>query len=131
MEMIFGDLTGRAILDIGCGSNTPIHGQQNTYFPPWMCRTLNHIGAKPVGIDIGDLTREQFEHYTLDVTQPNALVNALGNRKFDAVYTRDLRGQSIRANNLVHTAEEIYAILLPQVEYLLNPNGVFIQDLKR
>ena len=57
----FGSLSavrGQAVLDIACGSSSsrsPVTGRQTAEFEPWMCRLLLELGARPVGVDIGDL----------------------------------------------------------------------------
>jgi len=72
----FGSLSatrGQAVLDIACGSSSsgsPVTGRQTAEFEPWMCRLLVELGAHPVGLDIGDLGGEAFEHHRVDLGVP-------------------------------------------------------------
>ncbi|MFA6198145.1 MAG: hypothetical protein WC734_03265 [Patescibacteria group bacterium] len=55
-------------------------------FEPWFCRLLLELGAKPVGIDIGNLEGEQFEHHRADLVKENALA-FLPDHSFDGVFS--------------------------------------------
>jgi hypothetical protein len=109
----FGSMSnigGKRILDIASGShasrapsslyiNTPFSERKldltpNGYtalFEPWFCRILVELGADPVGVDLGDLEGEAFEHYRLDLGQFGAL-DFLPNHSFDAVHDSRLFG---------------------------------------
>ncbi|MGD0611727.1 MAG: hypothetical protein ABSB41_09450 [Anaerolineales bacterium] len=114
LESAFGSLTGlkgKRVLDIACGSNTsrapsfvyidtpfgetriPVpHTQGYTaQFEPWFCRILLELGADPVGIDIGDLEAESFEHYAVDLGLPSGL-DFLPSHSFDALQDSRLFG---------------------------------------
>ena len=104
-------LEGKRVLDIACGSNTSkapavIHirspfGKRNirnpknagytAQFEPWFCRILLELGAHPVGIDIGDLEGEAFEHYSADLGRQGAL-DFLPSHSFDALQDSRLFG---------------------------------------
>ena len=93
----FGPLSairGQTVLDIACGSNSsrsPATGHRTAAFEPWMCRLLLELGARPVGIDIGDLADEVFEHHRVDLGVPGAL-DFLATGSFDAVHESRLFG---------------------------------------
>ena len=110
----YGDLSniqGKRILDIACGSNTSkaptiVHvrtpfrvkairsqsmGAYTAQFEPWFCRILLALGADAVGIDIGDLEGEAFEHYRVDLGREEAL-SFLPSHSFDAVQDSRLFG---------------------------------------
>ncbi len=110
----FSDLSmlkGKRILDLACGSNTskmpsfvfvntplgerrvqiPSTEGYTAQFEPWFCRILLELGAEPVGIDIGDLDGEAFEHYRVDLGLEGAL-DFLPSHSFDAVQDRRLFG---------------------------------------
>jgi len=53
-------------------------------YEPWFSRALLELGAKPVGIDVGNLDGEEFEHHRVDLSQPGAL-DFLPDKSFDAV----------------------------------------------
>src|SRR5436305_8090565 len=114
IEHAFGSLAhvkGRRTLDIACGSNTskaPESFFVNTpfgvrtiriadssvyvvQFEPWFCRVLLELGADAVGVDIGDLEGEAFEHYYVDLGTPGAL-DFLPSHSFDALEDSRLFG---------------------------------------
>lgn len=81
----FGDIQnvkGKRILDIACGSNGSEFG--DTPHAPWFCRSLKELGANVVGVDIGDLNGEEFEHHKLDLSVPGAL-DIFPDHSFDAI----------------------------------------------
>ena len=114
IERAFGSLAnvkGKRILDIACGSNTskapqsffvdtpfgqrtiksPDTSVYTAQFEPWFCRILLELGADPVGVDIGDLEGEAFEHYHVDLGTPGAL-DFLPDHSFDAIQDSRLFG---------------------------------------
>src|SRR5712692_7943665 len=114
IEHAFGSLAhvkGKRILDIACGSNTSkapefifvntLFGERTirvadtsaytAQFEPWFCRILLELGADPVGVDIGDLEGEAFEHYYVNLGIPGAL-DFLLSHSFDALQDSRLFG---------------------------------------
>ena len=107
----FATLKGQRVLDIACGSNTskapssvfvntPFKARRiqiprkegfTAQFEPWFCRILLELGVHPVGVDLGDLDAEAFEHYDVDLSQPGAL-SFLPDHSFDAVQDSRLFG---------------------------------------
>jgi hypothetical protein len=104
------NLEGKKVLDIACGSNTSkapasltidtpfgqkTIGRASTgytaQFEPWFCRILFELGANPVGVDFGDLEREVFVHYRVDLGKTGAL-DFLPDHSFDAVQDSRLFG---------------------------------------
>ena len=83
-----GILKDKRILDLGCGSKksslSDSGGRYYRTFEPWLCRGLQEIGAKPIGVDINDLSGEEFEHYQFDFTAENTL-NIFQEDSFDAI----------------------------------------------
>lgn len=79
-------LVGKKVLDLGCGGYAADCPDEQ--FSPYLCRFLWSIGADPVGIDIKDLRAEKFEHFQVDLSQPNAL-DFLPGDSFDYVHTRN------------------------------------------
>jgi hypothetical protein len=145
----FAGLKGRRIVDIACGSNssrapsfifvdTPFGEQRisipakvgyTAQFEPWFCRMLLELGAGPVGIDMGNLDGETFEHYNVDLGQPGAL-DFLPDRSFDAVHDSRLFGspefttQFPNQKDRLKIAEEIWK----QEQRLLKPGGIVIHS---
>lgn len=86
------NVAGKRILDLGCGA---VGGEENRWFrekagesgrehEPWFCRALKELGAEPVGVDIGYLGDEKFEHYQLDLAKPGTL-DQFSDRSFDGI----------------------------------------------
>lgn len=123
----FGDLEnikGKRILDLGCGSNSSQADGET--FEPWFCRALHKLGAKPVGIDIGDLNAEEFEHYQVDLSKSGVL-NFLPDNSFDGVYTRLLFTSPILEQVASQTKiEEMKVEIKEQIKRLLRKDGKII-----
>ncbi len=91
------NVKGKRILDIGCGARSETFETDefnkldvkegkapSRSFEPWFCRALHELGADTVGIDIGNLKGEEFEHYEVNITKPGAL-NFLPDKSFDGI----------------------------------------------
>jgi SAM-dependent methyltransferase len=126
------DLRGKRILDLGCGSKTipnpsPYpYGFTNTY-EPWLCRflALPQIGASPVGVDIRNNLGENFENHQADLTKPDSL-SFLPDGSVDIAHA----GNFYTLPEI--DVEEINRNLLPQLERIVKPNGIFLyEDLTR
>ena len=129
----FGSLAtvrGQTVLDIACGSNSsrsPVTNMPTAEFEPWMCRLLVELGARPVGIDIGDLDGEAFEHHRVDLGVPGAL-DFLPSGSFDAVHESRLFGSpEFRAKHASAT-ERIRREIHRQERRLLRPGGILIHS---
>jgi SAM-dependent methyltransferase len=129
----FGPLSairGRTVLDIACGSNSsrsPVTGLETAEFEPWMCRLLLELGARPVGIDIGDLAGEAFENHRVDLGVPGAL-DFLAPGSFDAIHESRLFGSpEFRAAHAPST-ERIRREIHRQERRLLRPGGILIHS---
>jgi hypothetical protein len=145
----FAAVRGQRILDIACGSNTsrapefvfvntplgercihiPSKEGYTAQFEPWFCRILAELGAHPVGVDMGDLGQESFEHYLVDLGQPGAL-DFLPDASFDGVQDSRLFGSPeftakfpIRADRLKVAAE-----IWEQEHRLLKAEGIVIHS---
>ncbi len=141
------EIQNKRILDIACGSNTSkapaslyfrtLGGRsfENTsrgvtaLFEPWFCRILFELGAYAVGIDMGDLENEFFEHYRADLGQPGAL-DFLPSHSFDAVQdsrlfgSPEFTGQFPDAADGLQVAQEI----VRQEQRLLKLGGIVIHS---
>ncbi len=127
----FGSLSairGTTVLDIACGSGSsrsPVTGLPTAEFEPWMCRLLLELGAHPVGVDIGDLSGEAFEHHRIDLGIPGAL-DVLPAGSFDAVHESRLFGSpEFRAAHGPAT-ERVRREVHRQERRLLRPGGILI-----
>jgi hypothetical protein len=121
---------GRTVLDIACGSNSsrsPVTGLETAEFEPWMCRLLLELGARPVGIDIGDLAGEVFESHRVDLGVPGAL-DFLASGSFDAIHESRLFGSpEFRAAHAPAT-ERIRREIHRQERRLLRAGGILIHS---
>ena len=129
----FGPLStiqGQRVLDIACGSNSsrsPTTGRRTAEFEPWMCRLLLELRARPVGIDIGDLDGESFEHHRVDLGIPGAL-DFLATESFDAVHESRLFGSPEFRSAHGRDTERIRREIHRQERRLLRPGGVLIHS---
>ena len=129
----FGPLStirGQTVLDIACGSNSsrsPVTGRRTAEFEPWMCRLLVALGARPVGIDIGDLVDEAFMHHPVDLGSPGAL-DFLATGSFDAVHESRLFGSPEFRAAHGRATERIRREIHRQERRLLKPGGILIHS---
>lgn len=129
----FGSLSavaGQTVLDIACGSassRSPVTGVRTAEFEPWMCRLLLALGAHPVGVDIGDLAGEAFEHHRVDLGVPGAL-DFLASGSCDAIHESRLFGspefRAAHASATQRIRQEIHR----QERRLLRPGGILIHS---
>jgi hypothetical protein len=92
-----------------------------------MCRLLLELGARPVGIDIGDLAGEAFENHRVDLGVPGAL-DFLAAGSFDAIHESRLFGSpEFRAAHAPAT-ERIRREIHRQERRLLRPGGILIHS---
>ena len=152
IQHAFGSLAhvkGRRILDIACGSNsskapgsffinTPF-GERTisiadtsvytAQFEPWFCRILLELGADPVGVDIGDLEGEAFEHYYVNLGITGAL-DFFPSHSFDALQNSRLFGSPEcttmfpKRSQRLKVAEE----MKKQEQRLLKKDGIIIHS---
>jgi hypothetical protein len=141
-------IEGKAILDIACGSNTskaPASLHLDTpfgevrfgrstrgyaaQFEPWFCRMLLELGARPVGVDFGDLDHEAFTHYRVDLGQEGAL-DFLHSRSFDAVQDSRLFGSPEFTAQFPSQADRLKVAqeIRRQEERLLKRGGLMIHS---
>jgi len=140
---------GKRILDLACGSNTskaPAFVYINTpfgesririastenytaQFEPWFCRILLALGAQPVGVDLGDLEGEAFEHYRADLGQSGAL-DFLPSQSFDGIQDSRLFGSPEFTAQFPNAADRLKVAreIRRQERRLLKPNGILIHS---
>ncbi|MEK9157802.1 MAG: hypothetical protein AAB638_01300 [Patescibacteria group bacterium] len=148
-------IKGKRILDLGCGhvptpeqmalietNKSDPTGQshseikrQGVYdsvigtqreFEPWFPRAIKELGADVVGVDIGNLEGEEFEHYQANFHNIGAL-NFLAAKSFDGIHT-DLLTTSPQFS----TTETLRAELRSQIERVLKDGGKkFGRDLEQ
>jgi hypothetical protein len=142
------ELRDKKVLDIACGSSTSklpaslyidtpfgeltLGHEKNSYtaqFEPWFCRILFELGANAVGIDFGDLERELFPHYRVDLGKIGAL-NFLPDHSFDAVQDSRLFGSPEFTAQFPHQADrlKIAQEIKRQEQRLLKIDGIIIHS---
>lgn len=123
-----GGLSGKRILDVGCGSkeSADVHTVSPGTYEPWVCRALHEAGAEAVGIDIGTLAGEEFEHYEKDILAPDTYA-FFADESFDGVSASSLFDSPAlfhRAlSNDVNKAREIF---MKEATRILRPGGVLV-----
>ena len=143
------NVQAKRILDIACGSNTSrapasiyintplgekrIHTSDTesftAQFEPWFCRMLLELGARPVGIDFGDLDCEAFEHYRADLGQEGAL-DFLPSHSFDAVQDSRLFGSPEFTAQFPNQADRLKVAqeIKRQEQRLLKADGIVVHS---
>ena len=113
--------------DMYMNAREPLSETQIRNFEPWFPRLLLGIGAHPVGIDIGDLHDEEFEHYTFDLSKKDAL-SFLPDKSFDAVHMR-LFTSSPQLEEITDKKrrDELNQELARQISRLLKDGGKIIE----
>ena len=133
LERAYGSLSAvraQRILDIGSGSTSsrdPRTGKVTPMFEPWFCRMLVELGADPVGVDMGDLEGEPFEHYRVDLGKAGAL-DFLPDASFDGIHDSRIFGSPEYTTQ--HPGLEDYSRISQEINRqerrLLKPGGIVI-----
>jgi hypothetical protein len=124
------EIRDQVVLDIACGSNSsrsPVTGLLTVAFEPWMCRLLAELGAHPVGLDIGDLDRERFEHHHVDLGVPGAL-DFLPAASFDAIHESRLFGSPEFRSAYGPASDRVRAEIRRQEARLRKAGGILIHS---
>jgi hypothetical protein len=85
------------------------------------------LGAEPVGVDIGNLEGEEFEHYQLNLLRKKTL-DFLPDHSFDAInMSLLLSSPQLEKISTMKQREEMEVELKHQVERLLKDDGKIIE----
>lgn len=120
-----GDLRGKKILDLGCGSIFTRSFMENFegykgFYEPWLCRFLKYAEAVPVGVDINDNLSETFENYKIDLTQEGCF-SGFPDSSFDVAHA----GSFFTLHNL-EDYSGVKDNLIVQLERIVKPDGAFV-----
>lgn len=122
------ELKKTTVLDLGCGQVSGIdsYGVKDTRFEPWLCRALHLLGAKAIGVDIGKLTAEGFEHHRRDLLDIEPL-EGIADSSIDLVYTCDFFNSPFIHDR--YGSDILFLLklnLFPEIRRVLKPEGVFM-----
>jgi SAM-dependent methyltransferase len=139
IDLIFkGKFNGKTFLDLGCGSKGG--SEDNVKYPyrfePWLTRVLTKLGVTVVGIDVGDLAGEPFEHHAIDLLCPNAL-DRFADHSFDithssALYSSPELGKRTSPpetkwpRESLDSAKKLLEVLLPQITRVTALDGYYL-----
>ena len=122
------DLSGKTILDLGCGYNPSEEEKSkpsyDRIFEPWLCRALHHLNVKVIGIDLGDLDGELFEHYQLDLSHQD-LPRTLQDNPVDLAHSYQMF-VSPETSPSTGKSAALKRRLIPQLEQVVKEEGSFI-----
>jgi SAM-dependent methyltransferase len=119
LDALSGNMNGKAVLDLGCGSNNTPFG-----YEPWLCRILSEVSqyhrfrTRVIGVDHGDLSGEMFETHQIDLTTENL---PFGNNTVNVATAFNLY-DSPDLQNVCGTKRS----LENQLKKIIVPKGVFI-----
>lgn len=126
-----GNLEGKKILDLGCGSKTSKDNIVSRSFEPWFCRTLVELGAKPIGIDIEPKNGEVFEYHQADlIDSPLAFIES---SSIDIAHASDLFDSPRLYRELIKKNMDFYKFsksLKEKLQKVVKPEGIFIHNYR-
>jgi SAM-dependent methyltransferase len=122
------NLADASILDIGCGFAFPDEkGVLQNSYQPWLCRALHSMGAGIAGIDVSCLVlRERFDAYCIDLMVEGSL-SLFPDNSVDIAFANMLFDDpGLLQSYGPHAGEALRSRLVPQLERIVRPSGVFI-----
>jgi len=126
IQYFLGDLEGKKILDLGCGSvYTTGESAVGRGYPPWLCRALHQLKARVIGIDWNPQDSEEFESYKIDLYHHNSLKQFYG-REFDLACAFSLFDSP--SLHLVHgpdAGRRLFDMMTIQLERIVKDKGFF------
>jgi len=130
MLQFLGDIKDKTVLDLGCGSATSPdyelgcpNSKKYRSFEPWFLRKVHMLGAKAIGIDLGDLSKEEFTRYQRDLFNPNTFVDFDSN-SIDFAHASML----FDSPSVQHNGDVLLERILPHLERILKSEAVFMFD---
>ena len=139
------NLKNKVIIDLGCGyiggrdktpeaketTETEDPAEKDCRNHPWFCRILYILGARPIGIDIGNMEGEEFQHHRLDLLEDNALRDFPA-ESADAVIADELfhsaRLIEMKIKNRKLPIKNLRRKLFPQIQGILKTKGFYLEE---
>ncbi len=125
-----GEFCGKTILDLGCGNRNFVDAGllfRTRNFEPWLCRGLQVLGAKPIGVDYNCLDGETFEHYSVDLADEDCL-NMIADHSVDVANASALFDSPFLKSYLFLSSRKLKQNIITQLERVLKPEGAFVYD---
>ena len=121
-----GDLKGKKIIDLGCGSIS-CHDIPNVDYEPWLCRLLFELGINVMGIDINEsLQQEDFPNKVIDLFHPESL-SFIPNNSIDLIHAASLfDSPTLLQKHGLKAGEMLLQILKPQLRRIIKEEGVLL-----
>ena len=124
-----GNFSKKRVLDLGCGSASGTYESMEfdpKDYEPWLCRALSELGASPIGVDIGDLRGEVFEHYTKNLLLPNSL-DFIGDNSIDVAHAGLLYDSPTLER--MGGFRGLRELLIPQLERIVKSDGFLVEGV--
>jgi|SRR3989339_451297 len=83
------EIIRRGMYDLAMNAQSALDNLKSRLYEPWFCRALLELGAQPIGVDIGSLEGEEFEHYRTDLSKLGSL-DFLPDQSFDGINLRQV-----------------------------------------
>lgn len=131
------NLKQKRFLDLGCGSmHTTKDSKLTNYgrYEPWFSRVLHRAKIDVTGVDIGNLSQEEFSNLRKNLLESNAL-DELPSNYYDHIHAyllfnspeleKQTTGKDLQDAS-IETGKKLRDILMPQIKRLLKPEGFFL-----
>jgi hypothetical protein len=119
----YGTIENKTILDLGCGCiNSQDEYFNSKAFEPWLARILYENNSNIIGIDNGDLSKEKFENYSLDITKTK--LDFIKSNSIDIVCANAF----FDSPSLKMPSKKLFNELIPKLEKIVKLDGVFIYE---
>ncbi len=125
-----GEVQGKNILDLGCGSNDrSLEGNPyikcDAMFEPWFCRGLEFLGAHAIGIDYRGLAGEDFVYYHRNLADADCLA-MLADNSVDVANASMFFDSPFFKSKLGLDPVVVKQNLISQLKRVVKPDGMFV-----
>ncbi len=122
-----GDVKGKRVLDIGCGSMKPyvLTDSFRDLYPPFFAEMLTKLGANVTGIDIRENPTARYDHRVLDLTKPRWMTTL--DPPYDIITCLNLFNAP---NSLFEHNADLCESIMNDMHSLLAADGLLIVTLR-